>query len=257
MDLHHYIQSINSVHPDTDGYFVFIGIGNGTYIVKPKLEGYGFDPLSSMVIVSDDDVTDLTFVAEEGLYISGKVTNFFGMGFKGVTLAIEGEGSASAQTNEDGIYSFTGLGPGEYIVTIDQGGYTSWPESRTVGLFGESKEDINFKLRTVCPDVFVNIPFIGSKGSLVNIFGNNFGWEEPEEGLTIVVGDTGVTLEAGVYFGSKDPETWVKADVMSWINFKIVAEAPAGFGIFNVWVLNETGCSYTSAMPTNFFILLP
>jgi hypothetical protein len=211
-----------------------------------------------MVIVSDDDVTDLTFVAEEGLYISGKATNFLGMGFKGVTLAIEGEGSASAQTNEDGIYSFTGLSPGEYIVAIDQEGYTSWPESQKVELFGESKEDIDFKLRPTCPNVFVSIPFIGSKGNIVNIFGINFGWEEPdEEGVTYSIGDTGVTLEGGVYFGTKDPETWLKADVLSWTDFKIVAEAPSGFGIFSVWVVNETSCYYTTAMPTNFFILLP
>jgi hypothetical protein len=254
-------QEIDDFPPvtlDNSGLFLFPGVDNNKmYIIKPVLKGYCFEPASQTETVSGRDITDITFLIIEGFSITGKVTNFRGIGVEGVNLAVEDDESLNTETNEDGTYTFTGLEAGKYTVTIDQEGYTSLPKSREANIAQKNIEYINFFVYPTCPDVFVNIPFIGSEGTLVNIFGTNFGWEEPEEEVTYSIGDTGVTLEGGVYFGTEDPETWVKADVVSWINFKIVAEAPEGFGIFSVWVVNETACNYTSAMSTNLFILLP
>lgn len=248
-------ELISSVHPTTDGYYVFIGIGSGTYTIKPRLAGCGFDPFSRTVTLTDDDITNQNFIVQEGFYISGKITNALGNGVIGVTVSIEGNENASTETNEDGVYSFTGLSSGTYTITVDQEGYTSMPDSQTVEIFGASKENVDFIVRPICPVVYLNIPFFGSKGSLVNIFGVNFGMAEPPEELMVQLGDTGITLPAGVYFGTSDPETWVKAEVKLWSPIKIVAEAPGGFGVVSVWVLNETECYYTNAMATNIFIL--
>ncbi len=158
------------------------------------------------------------------------------------------------ETNENGIYSFTGLEYGNtYTVTVDSTGYSANPESRTITLI-ESNESINFILSPVCPVVYLNVPFWGSSGSLINIFGTNFGLIEPADDFIVTLED-GTSLPAGVYFGNTDPSTWVKADVVFWSPVKILAEAPGGFGLVNVWIINETACMYTPAFKTNFFVL--
>ena len=236
------------------GFYNLIGITDGTYTVKPRLAGYGFDPAAVSVTVRNNDIADVNFRAIKGMYISGAVTNILNMPLGNVTLELTGGSSATAETNSAGHYSFLGLQPGIYTVAISTPGYLTVPASKVVDIAAEGKENINFKLYPTCPMVLVNIPFFGGEGAIVNIFGFNFGFTEPSENL--VADFNGTSVPAGVYFGTADVSTWAKAEVLYWSPVKILVRAPAatGFGIARVWVVNDKGCIYVNPPLTNFFI---
>ena len=236
------------------GFYNLIGIVDGTYMVQPRLAGYGFDPSAVSVTVRNNNITDVNFRAIQGMYISGTVTNFLNRPLKDVTLELTGSSSGTATTNSAGHYSFLGLQPGIYTVAVSTPGYLSIPASRVVDIASAGKDSVNFKMRPTCPVVLVNIPFTGGKGTIVNIFGFNFGFTEPSEDLTADF--NGTSVAAGVYFGTADVSTWVKAEVLFWSPVKILVRAPAasGFGIARVWVVNDTGCIYVNPPLTNFFI---
>ena len=71
-------EAIYSEMTNTDGQYVILGIANGTYVVKPRFQGYGFSPLLTTITSSGADVTDVNFWGMQGLYISGKVVNSSG-----------------------------------------------------------------------------------------------------------------------------------------------------------------------------------
>ena len=275
--------AINTVNADAKGNFVFIGVPPGSYIVKPKKEGYGFEPLFYNVVVRNDSVSNLLFTATKGLYISGKVVNIIGIGQSNITLTIDNvSGTESSQaaktvTSKDGVYSFTGLSSGDYVISISddlKDYYQSLPESRTVTLTSQGKEDVNFIVSSYCSTVYLAFPFAGLEGTLVNVFGINFGWSEPldNETVQVTLGSQSDTIPAGVYFGTDDLSTWVKAKVKSWSPVKILVEAPQSsmimpFNLVKVWVVRQNrntevtatesesaGCF--EAAQTDFFLYL-
>lgn len=249
-------QIVQTANTDTTGFYVFLGVLDGSYEVKPLFAGYGFDPAAASVIIRNTDITNVNFRAVKGLYITGSVSNLLNMPLKDVTLELTNSAcnsSCTANTNASGYYSFTGLEPDIYTVTVSTPGYLSFPSSRVVDLASEGKDNINFKMYPTCPMVLMNIPFYGGKGTIVNIFGINFGLTEPSESL--VADFNGTTVPAGVYFGTSDVSTWVKAEVLFWSPVKILVKAPPanGFGIARVWVVNDKGCIYVNPALTNFF----
>jgi len=244
-----------SAQTNESGFYNFIGVAEGSYTVRPSYPGYGFDPSSTSVAIGNADLTDINFRAVKGMYISGTVTNFLNRPLRDVTLELTGGSSNTATTNSAGHYSFLGLEPGIYTVTISTPGYLTIPASKVVDIASEGKDNVNFKMYPTCPVVLVNIPFFGGKGTIVNIFGFNFGLTAPSENL--MVDFNGTSVPAGVYFGTADVSTWVKADVEFWSPVKILVRAPAaptGFGIARVWVVNDKGCIYVNPPLTNFFI---
>jgi hypothetical protein len=247
-------EVIQSSQTDETGFYILLGVSDGTYTVKPDYAGYGFNPSATTVVVKNNAITDLNFRAFKGIYISGTVTNFLNMPLKDVTLELTGDGTGTANTNASGYYSFFGLEPGIYTVAISTPGYLSIPASRVVDIAATGKDKVNFKMYPTCPVVLINIPFFGGEGTIVNIFGFNFGLTEPSENL--VVDFDGTSVAAGVYFGTADVSTWVKAEVEYWSPVKILVRAPAttGFGIARVWVINDKGCIYVNPPLTNFFI---
>lgn len=251
-------EPLVTVHPDSDGAFVFIGVENGSYIVKPVLTDYGFTPGSEEVTVAGSDVTDLSFTAASGLYISGRVVNSIGRGYPGVSVNLTvGETTSTTETASDGSYSFTGLEQGTYTVEPEPEEYTSYPAARSVSLASQSRENVNFLVSSQCTQAFFAFPFAGGYHDIVNIYGTNFGWNEPPEDETVSI--DGEAFSSGVYFGTMDTATWVQAEVTYWTNNKIVVEAPAGFGLVRIWVVrvtksDNTGCAETS--PTNFFLYI-
>ena len=247
-------EVIQTAQTNESGFYNLIGITDGSYTVKPRLAGYGFDPTAVSVTVRNNDIADVNFRAIKGMYISGTVTNFFNMPLGDVTLELTGGGSGTATTNSAGHYSFLGLAPGVYTVSMSTPGYLSIPASKVVDIASEGKENVNFKMYPTCPMVLVNIPFFGGQGTIVNIFGFNFGLTEPSENL--VVDFNGTSVPAGVYFGTADVSTWVKAEILFWSPVKILVRAPSasGFGIARAWVVNDKGCIYVNPPLTNFFI---
>ncbi|MCX8043757.1 MAG: carboxypeptidase regulatory-like domain-containing protein, partial [Desulfobacterota bacterium] len=258
-----------AVTPDAKGNFVFIGVPPGSYIVKPKKAGYGFDPLQYNVTIRTKSLSDLFFTATKGLYISGKVVNPIGLGQAGISIELTGtvQGSTtgtstSTVTNQDGNYAFTGLSSGDYIVAIAdemKGYYQTLPTNRRVSLTTEGREDLNFVVRSLCSTVYVVLPFFGVEGTPVHILGTNFGWSEPldNETVSVTIGDQSDTIPAGVYFGTEDLSTWVKAEVMSWTPVKISVKVPPSslripLSLVKVWVVRSIKDTDVTATDSDF-----
>jgi len=258
---------INSVVPDKDGNFVFIGVGPGNYVVKPSLNGYGFNPQLIKVTVSTSSVTNLLFVAEKGYYISGTISSLIGTKQENVPIQLipieagTAGTAVSTITNSSGIYSFTGLDAGDYIVGLSEeykNYYQLYPEAWEITITSESKEDVDFRIKSYCSITYFNVPFVGIAGTLVHIFGTNFGWSEPpdNETMNVSMGDQQEELPSGVYFGTDDLTTWAKADVVSWSPVKIVVEAPPStmmspFNLVRVWVIRRTRSEDTAVTETD------
>ena len=258
-----------SVQTDNFGFYILIGVPDGIYTVKPLLAGYGFSPASQILTVINADIKNVNFRAVPGLSLSGTVTNILNLPVTGVTLELTGSTSTSStttNTDSSGNYSFLGLAIDTYTVAVNTPGYQAFPGSQTFDIVAEGKNNVNFTVFPICPTVYINIPFGGESGTLVNIFGVNFGLSPPPSGTLFEV--NGTTLEGGVYFGAlgSDPSKWVKADVEYWSLFKILARAPSTSGIAQVWVVtsvsdimnpdqeNSDGCLYTNQPITNFFV---
>jgi hypothetical protein len=258
-----------SVQTDDFGFYILIGVPDGIYTVKPVLAGYGFSPASQILTVINADIENVNFRAVPGLSLSGTVTNILNLPVTGVTLELTGSTSTSStttNTDSSGNYSFLGLAIDTYTVAVNTPGYQAFPGSQTFDIVAEGKNNVNFTVFPICPTVYINIPFGGESGTLVNIFGVNFGFSPPPSGTFFEV--NGTTLEGGVYFGAlgSDPSKWVKADVEYWSLFKILARAPSTSGIAQVWVVtsvsditnpdqeNSDGCLYTNQPITNFFL---
>jgi hypothetical protein len=250
-------EVIQSVQTNDSGFYILIGVADGSYSVRPRYQGYGFNPSTALVVIRNADITEVNFRATQGLYISGTVTNFMYMPLKDVTLELTDSAGGSAgttTTDASGYYSFLGLQPDIYTVTNSTPGYLSIPASRVVDIAAAGTDRVNFKMYPTCPVVLLNIPFNGGEGTIVNIFGFNFGFTEPPANL--VVDFDGTSVPAGVYFGTADVSTWAKAEVLFWSPVKILVSAPAttGVGIARVWVINDKGCIYVNPPLTNFFI---
>lgn len=139
--------SNSSATNDTDGNFSFSGAANGTYTLIPSLSGYTFDPVSTVVVVSGANITDINFVATatggwDTYSISGTVT---GEVQADVKLTLSGGASGTVMTNSDGTYTFDNLIDGYiYTVTPSCSGYTFDPVYREVTLSGANAVNIDF-----------------------------------------------------------------------------------------------------------------
>jgi outer membrane protein assembly factor BamB len=260
------LEITQTAQTDDSGFYALIGIPDGAYTVKPVLAGYGFDPASQKLSVMFADIQNVNFRAVPGLSLSGTVTNLLNLPVSGVTLELTGSTSTSStttSTDSSGNYAFLGLENGIYTVAVNAPGYQAFPGAQTFDIVAENKENVDYTVYPICPTVYINIPFGGEKGTLVNIFGINFGLSAPPTGTTFDV--NGTTLQGGVYFGAlgSDASTWVQAKVDYWSPFKILARAPATSGITQVWVItnsstiyqqNTQACLYTNQPFTNFFV---
>jgi len=241
-----------------NGLYSLIGVADGLYIIKPVLEGYSFDPATTFVTVLNNDQNDINFRGITGLSLSGKVTNIFGLPFSDIAVTLTGTSTGETTTDSSGQYIFTGLTAGQYTVAVSNEFYDLRPASITKQITSESIESNNFIADPICPVVYLNIPPFGSAGSLINIYGINFeSRDQSNDDVTVTIGDTGVSVTPGVYFGYQDPSTWIKADVVQWLEGRILVDAPGGLGIYHVYVVitDEDGesCVYQNPFPTNIF----
>jgi outer membrane protein assembly factor BamB len=246
----------------SNGYFIFMGITAGKYIVEPSAVGYGFDPASTKVSASLTDVANLIFNASAGFSISGKIANIIGFPQSGIIVNLTNDATgvlSTTTTNLDGGYTFTGLEAGIYTVMPEPSDfYTVTPATKSVTIALENQRKINFLVFSFCTKTYITLPFWGTNGSVVNIIGTNFG-PPPTDNVTAVAitlsDGTEASYPAGVYFGTKDPTTWVKASVQSWTPFYITAEMPLmDIRLMRVWVVRAGLTTCIKIVPTNFFI---
>ena len=246
----------------SDGYYIFMGITPGKYIVEPSAVGYGFDPASIKITAVSADLTNKNFTASLGFSISGKITNILGIGQSGLTVKLTSESDTTgipAETKTDGSYTFTGLAAGTYTVTPEPTDiYSMYPTAKTVTVALENIRKINFYIYSFCTKTYITLPFWGSEGNVVYIIGLSFG-PPPTDNTTAVAitlsNGTTASYPAGVYFGTKDPATWVSATVQSWTPFYIAAKVPLLDGrLMSIWVVRGGLTTCINIVPTNFFI---
>jgi len=114
----------NQVTTDENGDYSFSGLCAGTYVVKPTLAGFVFDPPTNSIAVGPDDADDVNFDAFAIFSLSGQVRQG-ASGLVGVTVTAASvtAGTNSVTTSTGGSYSFPALRSETYIVTPSRACY--------------------------------------------------------------------------------------------------------------------------------------
>ena len=246
----------------SNGFFIFMGIAAGKYIVEPSAVGYGFNPASIKVSAALTDVANLMFSASVGFSISGRFANIIGISQSGIKVSLinDATGSNLETTSAlDGSYTFNGLEPGTYTVMPEPSNlYTVSPTVKSVTIALESQRKINFLVFSICTQTYITLPFWGTSGSVVYVIGSHFGPppSDNETSVAITLSDgTETSKPAGVYFGTNDPTTWVSATLQNWTPFYITVKVPLLDGrLMRVWVVRGGLTTCINIVPTNFFI---
>ena len=113
-----------------DGRYTFGGLTlGGSFVATPSATGYVFTPASvSFPNVTGDESADFTATCAPA--ISGLVRDRLDGALAGVTVTLSGAGTASAVTDEEGRYTFTGVTLGQsFTVTPGRAGFTFEPAS--------------------------------------------------------------------------------------------------------------------------------
>jgi hypothetical protein len=137
---------------DASGYFEFSDLVDGTYVVRPSLDGYTFGPTQRSVTLAGANVVDADFAASlapPATYtVSGSVS---GAVQGGVTIALQGDPTAVTTTDAAGGFTFEAVQPGSYLVIPSHDDYTFDPASRFVVVTAASITGQAFTA-TVSPD---------------------------------------------------------------------------------------------------------
>ena len=130
------------------GVYTFTGLATGihTYTVTPSLAPYTFSPANRIVNMNNANVTGQNFTGTPPVTysISGTIRTRFFQPVAGVTVTLTGAANATATTNANGFYTFTGLANGIYKVTPTQTGRTFTPANRTVTVNNANVTGQNF-----------------------------------------------------------------------------------------------------------------
>ena len=111
-----------SAETGDDGSYSFSGLRKGNYtvsITNPDAARYAFTSTSESVSLAVGQEQSVSFAGSmvRASSISGTVS-VAGSGVEGVTVTLSGAADAEATTDAGGLYSFTGLGAGDYTVAM-------------------------------------------------------------------------------------------------------------------------------------------
>jgi hypothetical protein len=138
---------VDTITTNTNGYYGFGCLDNGTYSVVPDYAGYYFNPEYEEVAIPQTEIQSYDFVAS-GIYtISGTVSGDIQ---EGVTITLSGDDSETTITASAGSYSFTDLVSGSYTITPRSIAYTFDPESSTVEIINTNVIGIDFTAISGC-----------------------------------------------------------------------------------------------------------
>lgn len=113
---------------DASGNYTFAGLPSGSYIFTPAMAGYLFTPLDQTIAVDNANVSQIDFTGATPTFsLSGRVVLVTGAGLIGVTVTLDGAGTASATTDSRGNYQFVNLPNGAYTLTPALTDYTFAP----------------------------------------------------------------------------------------------------------------------------------
>jgi subtilisin family serine protease/uncharacterized protein YkwD len=211
---------------DAQGRFAQHGLIGGTYTVTPSAEGHAFSPASANVAVGDAPVSTQDFQVT-AFFVDGAVKNSSDQGVPGVLMTLAELGGTEAitrTTDNEGLFSFTEVISGTYLLTPTLTGATFDPVTRTVvvttanvGGMDFSRDDYRVYLPVVLRNystvVFPDDPSFDSQWGLHNT-GQTLGtpdadidapeaWglSQGESDVIVAVIDTGVDLDHPEFAG--------------------------------------------------------
>lgn len=130
----------------TDGSFLIPFIDAGTY----EVEIQGFITGTTQIVVGDDGLSNVQFVAASAGTISGRIVNSQGAAIPGIVVAAAAEDGTSypATTMEDGSYVIDALPAGTYEIEAGGGNLTISIASDITVISGGRTANINLVLQT-------------------------------------------------------------------------------------------------------------
>jgi hypothetical protein len=133
---------------DANGGYTFAALADGAYVVTPEKAAHGFTPTSRPVVLSGADRAGIDFqgTANPTFGLSGAI-RLGGAPLAGVGVAVTRGGVAvgsPAVTDATGAFAFTGLAPGDYVLTPALPGYDFSPPSLEVTVAGASQVGLDF-----------------------------------------------------------------------------------------------------------------
>jgi hypothetical protein len=128
---------------DVTGFYAFPGLRDGGYIVEASLDGYAFQPQNRTVALAGADVATADFVATliPTYTVSGTIS---GAVQDGVKVQLSGATNQTATTSGGGVYLFTGVPDGSYMVIPSADGFAFTPASRAFRVNGASVTSQDF-----------------------------------------------------------------------------------------------------------------
>ncbi len=145
-----------SAETGDDGSYGFSGLRKGDYtvaITNPDEARYEFTSTSESVSLAVGQEQSVSFAGAmvTSSSISGRVGPDDGTGVEGVMVTLSGDADDEATTDAGGLYTFTGLGAGDYTVSImlsdDQEAAYNFAEgetSKSVTLGDDDQQTVNF-----------------------------------------------------------------------------------------------------------------
>ncbi|MFA5859331.1 MAG: carboxypeptidase regulatory-like domain-containing protein [Elusimicrobiota bacterium] len=126
------------------GYYQFISLNSGNYVVSVKKEKWVFSPPTNSYNPLDVDKQNQNFVAS-GMkyYIKGYLRDFNHNGISGVQVLLTGISTGSYTTDSTGYYQFLSLSVGEYTVSPVKNGSSFSPYNKQI-ILDSNRDEQNF-----------------------------------------------------------------------------------------------------------------
>ncbi len=125
---------------DTNGYYVFSGLANGSYTVTPSISGYAIHVVGNVwisninLVVNNSNYAGQDFEAVKKYAVSGYVRNN-SEGLEGVSVYIDAW-PFPVVTNATGYYIFDVVMDGSHTVRVEKEGYWFKPSTQSINVSG-------------------------------------------------------------------------------------------------------------------------
>jgi len=151
---------------DSNGFYSFPNLQDGTYNIVLSKPGYTFIPPTFVITINGASVTDqnsLAYTINGGVNsISGRITlATTGAGVPQVELTLFGSGSGNTFTDASGFYSFPNLQDGTYNIVLSKTGYTFSPGTFVVTMKGTSVTNQNSVAYALEPQTVADLNSVG------------------------------------------------------------------------------------------------
>ena len=213
---------------DSQGRFTLSGIISDTYTLTPVATGHTFDPATTTVEVGSESLLPQNFVMSSFI-ISGTVRDQESEGLSGVLISLSEIGQTTTPTtttDAGGIYTFTEVISGTYVLTPSLGSATFDPPTRTVIITNGDQGSLDFTrnnfyvylplvFRNFSTAVFPDDPYFDDQWGLHNA-SNDADIDAPEawgistgdSNVIVAILDTGVDMDHPEFSGRFTADRW-------------------------------------------------